>query len=274
MYADRKELSQAIVARIRELEPSLTSFWKSSSPVRHFFVDNLLEPEWVRRLANSYPASDSMLMRSSVRERKRVGIHLDSYDAIVRDALMAFQEPNVVELVSRITGHEGAVADPTLYASGVSVMSAGDFLNPHIDNSHDGDCTRYRVLNLLDHVSPDWSLANGGNLELWDPKVRTPHVIESKFNRLVVMETHQTSWHSVNSVRVPKDWRCVSNYYFSERPVGGRPYFNVTTFTGRPEEPLRRMYLKVMDGVLLNTIGKTFPALTRLTKHRLRAPTK
>jgi Rps23 Pro-64 3,4-dihydroxylase Tpa1-like proline 4-hydroxylase len=272
MYADRSELAAAIADKLVRQEPELHRFWTSSAPVRHFVVDDLLDPAWVATLAERFPSPDLMLLRSSIRERKRAGVAVDKYDALVQDALFAFQDPRVVEVVGRITGHR-VVADPTLYASGVSVMSSGDFLNPHIDNSHDGDRRNYRVLNLLFYVTPEWCLSNGGNLELWDTRIRTPSVIESKFNRLVIMETNQTSWHSVNRVRVDGTRRCVSNYYFSETPAGGRPYFNVTTFTGRPEEPLKRMVLGVMDGVVLNVLGRTFPSLTKRSKHRIR-PTR
>ena len=188
----------------------------------------------MRDLTSQFPQSDKLLQRSSIRERKRVGIDVAKYDAKVGDALMAFQDPQVVEVVTRITGHRELEADPTLYASGVSVMAKGDFLNPHIDNSHDGDRKRYRVLNLLYYVSPDWNLQNGAISSCGICSVRTPRVVESRFNRLVVMETHQTSWHSVNPVRIAAERRCVSNYYFSKYPAQGRPYFNVTTFTGRP----------------------------------------
>lgn len=274
MYANRNDLANAIASRLRAQEQELRAFWTASKPVRHFIVDDLLDASWVKSLAERFPASDSMMHLSSIRERKRVGVQLDKYDASVRECLLAFQAQPVIDAVAAITGCKETVADPTFYASGVSVMSAGDFLNPHIDNSHDGDRVRYRVLNLLFYVTPDWSLANGGNLELWDRDVKTPRVVESKFNRLVVMETHQQAWHSVNAVRVDNDRRCVSNYYFSAQPPGGRPYFNVTTFTGRPEEPVKRMVLKVLDGIVLNTLGRTMPFLTKRNKHRLRTPAK
>ena len=47
-------------------------------------------------------------------------------------------------------------------------MGRNGFLNPHIDNSHDGDIRLYRALNLLYYVFPSWQRSNGGNLELWD----------------------------------------------------------------------------------------------------------
>lgn len=158
--------------------------------------------------------------------------------------------------------------DPTLYASGISIMEKDDFLNPHLDNSHDGDQELYRVINLLYYVSPDWKVEYGGNLELWDVDVKKPTEIHSKFNRLVIMETTDTSYHSVNKVKVDRRRVCVSNYYFSKNVANNHTYKHVTTFTGRPEEPIKKVALTLTDKIFLNTIAKIFPSLVKSNKHR------
>ena len=136
------------------------------------------------------------------------------------------------------------------------MMFPGDFLNPHIDNSHDAARDRYRRLNLLYYASPDWSLENGGNFELWDDEVKTPKTIVSHFNRLVVMETDKNSWHSVSPVRAERPRCCVSNYYFSKLSPDTTQYFHVTSFTGRPDEGVKRA-VGVVDNALRNVVGKT-----------------
>ncbi len=149
-------------------------------------------------------------------------------------------------------------------------MLKDDFLNPHIDNSHDGDLRNFRVLNLLYYVSPGWALENGGNLELWDEGLANPVTIHSRFNRLVIMETNPRSWHSVSHVQVVEPRMCVSNYYFSKESPTGRPYRNVTTFRGRPEDPLLQRVLLRADAVMLNGLGRIAPWLLTRNRHRLR----
>jgi Rps23 Pro-64 3,4-dihydroxylase Tpa1-like proline 4-hydroxylase len=84
-------------------------------------------------------------------------------------------------------------------------LSTGHFLNPHVDNSHDNERERYRVLNLLYYVSPDWTLENGCNFEMWPQGIDgAPLAVMSRFNRLLVMETSRDSWHSVNRVEVDR----------------------------------------------------------------------
>ena len=158
--------------------------------------------------------------------------------------------------VSEICSMKSIEPDPKLYAGGLSMMFPNDYLNPHIDNSHDGERSKYRRLNLLYYVSPDWSFDNGGNFELWNEARTIPKTIISHQNRLVVMETNKTSWHSVSRVNAERPRCCVSNYYFSEVSPDGDKYFHVTSFLGRPEQPFRR-YLGVLDNGLRNFVSRT-----------------
>ncbi len=90
-----------------------------------------------------------------------------------------------------------------------------------------------------------------------------------RFSRLVVMATNATSWHSVNALRGEAPRLCVSNYYFSALPPGGVPHSHVTSFAGRPEQPMLRAFMKV-DAFAMNMAGRLFPFLTTRNKHRIR----
>ena len=270
MDMNRNEMGLVIAERIRAEAAGLQQMWREAQPVKHFFIDDLLPADDALAISRSFPAPEQLSLKSSLRERKHTGVEVQRYAPCIGECLFAFQHPAVIEAIAEVTGLEGLEADPTLYASGVSLMGKGDFLNPHIDNSHDGDRARYRLLNLLFYVSPDWRAENGGNLELWDEQIRRPHTVVSRFNRLVVMLTNQRSWHSVNKVQVDAPRLCVSNYYFAMRPASATAYLNVTTFAGRPEEFIKRPLLKI-DAAVLNALGKAFPQLTKMTRHRLRA---
>ena len=214
------------------------------------------------------PDPKTLMLRNTLRERKRVGVDVKAYAPIVNDFLYAFQAPGVRRAVETITGVEALEADPSLYASGLSVMLPGDFLNPHLDNSHDGDNRLYRAINILYYASPDLPEDGGGELELWDEGVREAVKVPARFNRLAIMETHRTSWHGVAEITGDATRLCVSNYYFTERPPGGAPYSHVTSFAGPPSRPLLRAALKV-DSFALNLIGRLFPFLTTRNPHRI-----
>jgi Rps23 Pro-64 3,4-dihydroxylase Tpa1-like proline 4-hydroxylase len=249
---------------------ALKSFWKNSAPVKHFYLDSLLPSEVATQLANSFPTPKVLRKLQTIRESKWVGINYKEFDPIIAEILFAFQNSKVVELIEEITEFKELLPDPTLYASGVSYMEKGDFLNPHLDNSHDGDGKNYRVLNLLYYCSENWELEFGGNLELWEQGISNGATIVSKFNRLVVMATDKQSWHSVSQVEENRARTCVSNYYFSPHSPNNKSYSHVTTYAGRPEQKLRGVILKV-DGQLRNAVRRIFPRGIVKTKHRLQS---
>jgi Rps23 Pro-64 3,4-dihydroxylase Tpa1-like proline 4-hydroxylase len=270
LLTDPATIGALIAERLRRDEARLRGEWQASAPVRHLVVDDLLPEDEVRELGSVFPSGSSLVRKDTLRERKSVGVDVRQYHPAIAAHLFAFQQPAVVEAVTAITGLAGSQADPTLYASGISVMEKGDYLRPHLDNSHDGDQRLYRVANLLFYVTPGWALGNGGNLEVWDERVRTNTTIESRFNRLVVMETNPRSWHSVSRVVADGRRMCVSNYYFSPQSPTGREYHNVTSFLGRPEEPLVRTLLR-LDSAVLNAVGRAAPFLLKRNPHRLKA---
>ena len=240
--------SEQIIAQWKNPEDTLT---------RHFYLDELLPQSDVEEIYAAFPRNgEGFFDRESFREKKRTSANLSDFNAILSDITYAVQDPRIVNKVSELCSMESIEPDPKLYAGGLSMMFPNDYLNPHIDNSHDGERSKYRRLNLLYYVSPDWSFDNGGNFELWNEDITKPKTIISHQNRLVVMETNKTSWHSVSRVKVERPRCCVSNYYFSEISPDGDEYFHVTSFLGRPEQPFRR-YLGVLDNGLRNFVSRT-----------------
>jgi Rps23 Pro-64 3,4-dihydroxylase Tpa1-like proline 4-hydroxylase len=264
---NRVELADRIVERLAEETPRMRSDWASSGVIRHVVIDDLLPTAQALRIRAAFPPGEAMSIKKSLRELKYVAAQMNSYDPLLEEAVFAFQDPRVVDLIGQITGLRAPEPDSLLYAGGVSMMARGHFLNPHIDNSHDKFRRRYRVLNLLYYCSPDWRLEKGGHLELWPDGVKGRQItIESRFNRLALMITNTTSWHSVSPVRTDGGRCCVSNYYFSTEPAEDRDYFHVTSFRGRPEQPLRDLLLRADIAVRMG-IRRLFPKGIRDTGH-------
>lgn len=268
----RTDLAEMLVRRLRPIKSELRAAYLTGGSINTFLVDDALPEGTASFLAQRFPKKVELMRRHSVRESKYVSSQMDRHDPLLEEAVFAFQDARFVALLSEITGIEDLVPDPHLYASGLSLMQQGDFLNPHLDNSHDKDRAQYRVLNLLYYVTPAWSADSGGNLELWDDGPQGgERTIVSAFNRLVCMATHQGSWHSVSPVRVRRDRTCISNYYFSRKPLGSREYFHVTSFRGRPEQALRDLVLR-LDGFARSMLRMMFRKGVVAPKHIYRKP--
>lgn len=248
-----------IIKKLSQSRDKISSQWTNpvGTKTRYFFLDDLLPKVDIDEIYNAFPRDgDGFFNRESFREKKRTSARLSEFETILSDITYAIQDPRVVNLVSEICEIEHIEPDPKLYAGGLSMMFPDDYLNPHIDNSHNGERNKFRRLNLLYYASPDWALENGGNFELWNDDRTKPVTIIAHQNRLVVMETNKYSWHSVSKVTAERPRCCVSNYYFSEISPDGDEYFHVTSFTGRPEQRLKRFF-GVLDNALRNVVSKT-----------------
>jgi len=244
----KETIIRLIVERLEKDSDLLRADFHSDKNVATHFtaIDRLLPEDLSRKISEAFPPSEEMRLMDSFREKKYTSKSLDKFDPIISDITFAFQDKRVIDAVSKITNLKDTIGDPHLYAGGISAMAKGHFLNPHLDNSHDGDGENYRVLNLLYYCTPDWKPENGGNLELWNEDVTESVEIPSLFNRLVLMATNDKSYHSVNEVKADGEKRrCVSNYYFSPHSPNGYETTHVTFFKARPEQKMRRIVTAV-----------------------------
>lgn len=258
----RDAIVELILEQLDRNEASIRQQWNhpAGTTTRHFSIDDVLPAQLAGDIHAAFPVDGKgFFPRDSFRERKKTSANLASYAPILSEITYALQDPSVVDRIADLVGIRGLEPDPLLYAGGLSMMWRGDFLNPHIDNSHDGARSRYRRLNLLYYVSPDWQLEYGGNFELWDENKRVPRTIFARFNRLLLMETTRNSWHSVSEVRIDRPRCCVSNYYFSGQSPTGLDYFHVTSFLGRPEQKARRI-LGHVDNLARGLVARIFNA--------------
>ena len=180
----RDFLANIIYEKVFTARENLKKEFSIPNRINTCYIDDLLPKEIAEEIYNAFPSAEEMAIHKSMRENKRIAAQMDLYKPLLEEIVYAFQDQRIVKLVEEITGLKEMVPDDLLYAGGISLMSKGNFLNPHLDNSHDNDRESYRVLNLLYYVTPDWKEESGGNLELWDNGVKNQQrTVHSKFNR-------------------------------------------------------------------------------------------
>ena len=259
----KNELIEMITDRIDQSTKDAVDQWENKNfHAQFFYIDDLLDKEIVKKIYLSFPFHSNIKLNqfNSFREKKKTFAKIDKLDPIIPIVTDAFHDKKIIKSIEKITKIPKLEPDPSLYAGGLSMMDKDDYLNPHIDNSHDSQRKLFRKLNLLYYITPDWLYEYGGNLELWDKEVKDKITIHSKFNRLVVMNTNKRSVHSVNKVLVNKTRCCLSNYYFSKNSSYDNDYYHVTSFYGRPEEKIKRLYYRFDNFVrqqFANTLNVT-----------------
>ena len=269
MFTNRKDIGGLIASQLNANKEVLKKqFHQNKETIGYFYLDDLLPDKLVNQIHKSFPKLEETIKKKNIREYKYLAYQMDRYDSLLEEVLYAFQETEVVNLISEICGVESLKPDANLYAGGLSLMTKNNFLNPHLDNSHDKDRNLWRVLNLLYYVTPNWETENGGNLELWHHVLKNKKTtVTSKFNRLVVMATHQNSWHSVSEVHVDAIRCCVSNYYFSKTPLLETDNFHVTSFRAEKDQKIKNILLQI-DTKLRSGLRKFFKKGVRENPHR------
>ena len=105
----------------------------------YFYIDDVLPSDVVIKIYKILSSVNKKLWnkRKTFRESKQEFVKLDETNKIISNITEAFHSKKVIERIGLITNIKNLKADASLYAGGVSMMCNNDFLNPHIDNSHD-----------------------------------------------------------------------------------------------------------------------------------------
>lgn len=241
MTGSTHPLTRIIAARILEETPRLRAEFGAPRPghVRSFALDDLLPREMLDAALAAMPTLPGMLRRANRKERKFVCARLDTLDSSVRDIVVALNQPEIANAVAGITGMAALETDPLLYNGGVTCMLPGDFMCPHLDNSHDYARKRRREVVLLTYLSPHWREDYGGHLMLWqDHRRGALEPVPYRSNRLVVMETTDASWHAVTPITGPMPRINITTYFYA--PSAVRHPVRLTRFAAWPGQALRQ----------------------------------
>ena len=147
-FMNRIDFTEIIYQKIIENKIALSKqFIDSKDNIGFIFIDDLLPEDLALELYKAFPKKEQMVLKKSIREDKYVAVQMNLYNALLEEIIYAFQENKIVELIGEICQIEAPIPDEFLYAGGLSMMGNKQFLNPHLDNSHDKERERWRVLN-------------------------------------------------------------------------------------------------------------------------------
>jgi hypothetical protein len=238
--------AEILSAGIRERQSELARAFGSASPFPHVVMDGFLEEDLCRRIAAEFPRYDAELFRNEWGELgkahhegvEKIGPAFAELDAGLRSqAFLGF--------LSRVTGIYGLLFDPYYFGGGTHENLQGMELDPHIDFNLHPETKLHRRLNLLLYLNEEWDDAWGGALELhtnpWlHPSEDRVVTVSPSFNRCVVFETSDHSWHGFRRIDLPPDRRGVSRRSFAmylytrERPGCQLIPHDITIYTDRP----------------------------------------
>ena len=249
-------LATTLIQRLAPLRESLANEWRKHA-VAHIAIDDLLPSASAHGLSEAFPAESRLQRVRSLSKNMHVTRAVKHLSAPLSELLGAFQAPGFARLLGEIIGVRDLTPDHNLDASGLLSLSRGGFENPHLEASHDLGGARYCVLKAFYYLTPDWRLADGGQLELWEDGLdRLPTVTLAKFNRLTLVAMHERSWHSINRVTAKRARRALVHTYYAPAPLAKREYKHGVSFRGRPDQSVRDLVLRYSQS-LPNAVTRT-----------------
>jgi 2OG-Fe(II) oxygenase superfamily len=94
--------------------------------------------------------------------------------------------------------------DPYLQGAGFHIVPNGGKFDVHVDRNTAYDTGLIRRLALIIYLNKDWAPEYGGQLELWNSDASRREVsIVPSFNRTVIFELTEESFHGVSEVTAP-----------------------------------------------------------------------
>lgn len=154
----------------------------------------------------------------------------------------AIKSPEFLKALGELTGIEGLIYDPWYLGGGTHENRNGMSLDPHVDFNYHPSEKWHRRLNLIIYLNPTWEDSWGGCLEIFrDPYAdnRPSRAVSPTFNRCVIFETSEKSWHGFDAIRLPDEHADISRrsialyFYTKDRPVDDTAPRHTTYYVNR-----------------------------------------
>lgn len=179
--------------------------FRTALPFNHLIIDNFLREEIAIQLSSEFPAYDAKewYIYSNPIEEKRAINNWNAYPPLTYQVLSFFNSSEFIRFMSDLVGN-ALFTDNGLHGGGWHMHGIGGNLNPHVDYSIHPKLKLQRKLNLILYLSREIQQEHGGHLGLWasDPATGKISVLSKeifpKFNRAVIFDTTQNSWHGMS----------------------------------------------------------------------------
>ena len=178
-------------------------FEKYNFPFDHYIVENFLPEDVAHSITNEFMdyESDNWFVYNNQIENKKA---LQTWGKFSKETYKLFQyfcSPQFVKVIKDITGIHNLYPDYGLHGGGWHMHGKSGNLAMHLDYSIHPKLNLQRKLNLIVYLEEDYDPAWGGSLQFWshNEEMKKPlkkvKEIEPIFNRAILFDTTQHSWH-------------------------------------------------------------------------------
>jgi hypothetical protein len=238
---------------------ALKGQYQGAKPVPWFKIDNFLKDDFAHACADSFPTYDEVqklgVTFTNINEKGKFQVTKpEVFPAPLKQLYDLLNGREFLGLIEHVTGMVPLLPDEKLVGGGLHATGARGHLDVHLDFNMLRDRGWHRRLNILVYLNKGWKEEWGGEFELWneDVSVRAEKFLPL-FNRCVMFNTNNVSYHGVNAVKCPEGQarKSFAAYYyteaappdFNEPPSNGQ--FHDTIFKARPDEKMKSVMMPV-----------------------------
>ena len=249
------QISESVVSHVAEY---CDEFVKAQ-PFKHAMIENFFEPDFAERLLDQFPSFDPKL---AINETG--GLGGKAVNTKIREISPAYLElyemigsQPFLELMSRMTGIPVLLMDPELFGGGTHDNRHGQELDAHVDFNYDQAQKLHRRLNVIVYLNKEWKTEWGGAIEIHsnprDADQNQIRAFDPLFNRCVMFETNEYSWHGFPRIELPPEKQHLSRksisiyLYTRERPAHEIAPLHGTFYVQRPLPPQIRAGYTLTD---------------------------
>lgn len=218
---------------------ALAADYQSASPFPHIAIDDLLDADLLRSIADNYPVLEGKNFFDRDQERFKFQFNPEEVRfGATRNLLSELNSQSFLGFLEEMTGIEGLISDPYFMGGGLHLTRRGGHLGVHADFNIHGIMNVERRLNLLIYLNDGWQNEYAGDLELWDKSMETcVRSVSPILGRAVVFNTSLDSYHGQpKPLTCPegRDRRSIATYYYTSIGDITSVKQRTTTFQARP----------------------------------------
>jgi len=212
----------AVVAALREK-------YLAAQPFQHVILDGVFPDEQLRTVI-----ADFAQVKHNGKyfdDTTQLKFSCDQWELFPHSTLEAITFLNCgtfVNFLAELTGIGTLTSDPYLHGGGMHETFPGGFLKMHTDFNFHKILRLDRRINAIVYLNEGWQPDWGGHLVLANRAMSTQISVEPVFNRMVVFNTNDHSFHGQpDPLKFPRGGsrKSLAMYYYSK----GRPENEITS---------------------------------------------
>lgn len=207
------------------------SRFKGVRPFDHCVIDNFFLPGIAEKLEQEFLDYNNpkwFYYKNAIEDKKALN-DWNQFPIFTYQIFRDLMSEKFVEILRKGMGCS-IYPDQGLHGGGWHIHGPGGNLNPHLDYSIHPKVGLLRKINIIIYVSSGMRPEYGGHLGLWEQSTmengpgRLVSEIEPKFNRAVMFDTTQNSWHGMSRGLIQPEGiyrKSLAIYYLTDSLEGG-----------------------------------------------------